>query len=509
MYRLLGNSPYPELQKQQEDTDWIDDANAVRFQADVNGPLYSKLCNATNGSCNYAPIVTLSADIACTNAECAVDTIRTVEVETVEVETGIFYEYIRPACVHLAFYDNAKKMKMRNGGSRTYVCGDPRTEEAGAICCDSNNRAFRQDEYWAERVRFSTAESRCNESSYKMCTSANIKDCDAASCAGDPYYWTTESCQLKIKIGSDRKVAIVHSAYSEEVAGVNAMPHVDVDTKTFFRVHWNEVTVVDHLLKQCGVPNLPCNVTADGCCLCDVSVSEDRAFSEDSLPTKEEVLALSIGAFKPSGNKTRIRDGVYVYGSGPYSKDTVFEVAGHANTTQFRKNMISRVLLIGTTPTLEFRSPVHFVSAAEENERDSIQETEAAIDHYFFHTNMAPFLALRLAQRFGLSNPTPQYIKVIANAFKEGEYTSTGGVKFGTGRYGDLAATLAAVLLHSEARNSLLEADMFHGSFREPLLKLIQLMRSLGFQYSDETPILKLGNLEDTIMQMAFKAPGM
>ena len=503
LYRLLGNTPYPELQKEQEKEDWIQDPNSVRFQANQSGYLYSNLCNATSGGCNYAPIVNLPVDLQCTGAECDVDTIRTVEVES-----GVFYEYIRPPCVHLAFYDNATKIRMRNGSDRTFMCADPRTGEASTICCDSDDNARRFDMYWAERVRFSTAQARCNEELLlETCMAANIQDCDTYSCGGEPYYWTSESCQLKIKIGSDRKVAVVHSVPSEEDAGVSPTQHVNLDTKTFFRVHWNSELAVDNILETCGLAGSPCEQTADGFCLCDVSAIENQAFSEDDLPTKDEVLALPIGAFQPSGDKFPIGDGVWVYGRASYSKDTVFEVVDHANNTQLRKNMRSTVVFTGALPALEFRTPVHFVSVAEETARDAMAETEAALDHYFYHPNTAPFLAIRFAQRFGLSNPTPQYVKAIANAFKQGEYTSS-GVTFGTGRYGDLAATLAAVLLHEEARNVLLDADGFHGSFREPLVKLIQLMRSFEFQASSANPIPRLGNLEDTIQQMAFLSPG-
>ena len=505
LYRLLGNTPYPELQKEQEKENWIQEENAVRFQANQSGYLYSYLCNATSGSCNYAPIVTLSADLQCTGAECDVDTIRTVEVGS-----GIFYEYVRPPCVHLAFYDNATKIRMRNGSDRTFMCADPRTAEASTICCDFDDNAGRFDMYWAERVRFSTAQARCSEEpSLEMCTSANIQDCDTYSCGGEPYYWTSESCQLKIKIRPDRRVAVVHSVPSEENAGVSVTQHVNVDTKTFFRVQWNDVPGVDGLVEECGGVGSPCVQTAGRFCLCDVSAIENQAFTDANPPTRTEVLALAIGAFKPIGLTMQPvvgRDGVWVYGSGIYSKESVFAVVDQYGKTQLRKNMRSTVVLTGAT-FLEFRTPVHFVSVAEETARDAMSETEAALDHYFYHPNTAPFLAIRFAQRFGLSNPTPRYVKAIANAFKDGVYTSS-GVTFGTSQYGDLAATLAAVLLHDEARNVLLDADGFHGSFREPLLKVIQLMRSFVFQASSANPIPRLGYLEDTIQQMAFLSPG-
>jgi cullin-associated NEDD8-dissociated protein 1 len=43
---------------------------------------------------------------------------------------------------------------------------------------------------------------------------------------------------------------------------------------------------------------------------------------------------------------------------------------------------------------------------------------------------------------------------------------------FGSGKYGDLAATIAAVLLDREARSVELDLDAANGQLREPLLKV-------------------------------------
>lgn len=48
-----------------------------------------------------------------------------------------------------------------------------------------------------------------------------------------------------------------------------------------------------------------------------------------------------------------------------------------------------------------------------------------------------------------------------------------------SGRYGDLAATLAAILLHREGGSPLARTE---GALREPILKLVHLMRSLEYR---------------------------
>jgi hypothetical protein len=52
-----------------------------------------------------------------------------------------------------------------------------------------------------------------------------------------------------------------------------------------------------------------------------------------------------------------------------------------------------------------------------------------------------------------------------------------------TGKYGDLAAMVACVLLDREARSVVLDADSTQGGMKEPLIKIISLVRSLEFRF--------------------------
>ena len=64
----------------------------------------------------------------------------------------------------------------------------------------------------------------------------------------------------------------------------------------------------------------------------------------------------------------------------------------------------------------------------------------------------------------------------MANAFRSGRYTSTvdagTATAFGSGKYGDLGATAAAIVLDREARSATLDVDPAAGKLREPLLKV-------------------------------------
>ena len=137
----------------------------------------------------------------------------------------------------------------------------------------------------------------------------------------------------------------------------------------------------------------------------------------------------------------------------------------------------------------------HFLSAAK-------HETEALLDHLFEHNNTAPFVAVRMIQRLIQSNPTPRFVEVVATAFQTGAY----GHKTYSGEYGDMAAMTAAIMLDREARASILDADTAHGQMREPVLKVIHLLRALEYKSAIGLEV-NLFNLGEKIGQFAFQSP--
>lgn len=122
--------------------------------------------------------------------------------------------------------------------------------------------------------------------------------------------------------------------------------------------------------------------------------------------------------------------------------------------------------------------------------------------YYRHHDNMAPFLAYRLIQRFTTSNPNPNYVKAVATAFRSGKYDN-----FGTGKYGDMEATIAALLLHPEARSTVLDADPFIGGVKEPLMRVMALMRSMEMQQAEGHPITRIDDMDNKIGMMAYEFP--
>ena len=94
------------------------------------------------------------------------------------------------------------------------------------------------------------------------------------------------------------------------------------------------------------------------------------------------------------------------------------------------------------------------------------QDLSEALDNIFNHPNVGPFMAIRLIQRLTTSNPSPGYVRRVAQVFNNN----------GSGVRGDLGAVVRAILLDPEARPAMpMEID---GKLKEPLLRLTQLFRA-------------------------------
>lgn len=183
---------------------------------------------------------------------------------------------------------------------------------------------------------------------------------------------------------------------------------------------------------SCG--NGVCESLVTGGCLCHTVISETRVFSR--MPgTVEEVLEnLYIGAYDPSAFDpgTYVEEeanGVkaYLTSAGSYDADSVFEVTDQYGRIHRLKNAKESVRIQGA-PEFSFRNAPSFMSIlnTEADVRDAEYETQAALDHYLHHDNTAPFIAIRLIQRFTTSNPNPRYVKAVAT----GEYACIYLVQF-------------------------------------------------------------------------------
>jgi uncharacterized protein (DUF1501 family) len=312
-------------------------------------------------------------------------------------------------------------------------------------------------------------------------------------------------------VDDEGNVAIVHSPnldvneYHWDTVTVAGPVHPD--NRNFFPVKWDSDGTYPKSSNQCG--SEACEIVSHGC-LCEVEVQDSAVFS--SKPTTNQVTStLKIGSsstYSLDDYNTAVSSGpVKVHhkvGGNPYDKDTIFEVSYFGKITLF-KNILSTVVVKrnnGSNTNFKFRNPPQFLNLALHDRRDAEYETDAVLDHYFHHENVAPFLAKRMLQRFGVSNPSPRYVKIVATAFRDGTYNS-----FGDGEYGSLEPMIAAILLDRESRSIVVDGDASSGGFREPIIKLVGFMRAMEFTTAANSPEVRVQNLMQSIGQMPHLIP--
>ena len=250
----------------------------------------------------------------------------------------------------------------------------------------------------------------------------------------------------------------------------------------------------------------------NGVCLCNLTVVDSAVFSV--RPSVSDIaMTLSIGSVAPSwfGSSYVLSEsvnGVDVYqpnASSAYTINTIFGLTVDGET-KFFKNMRSSAMIGSGNITFSARNPPHFMNFIVPDTRDVMYETDAVLDHYFYHPNVAPFISRRIIQRFGISNPSPRYISQAATSFAKGTYASQ-GFTFGDGKYGNLGAMLAAIVLDREARSAVLESDPTFGSLREPMIKLMAFLRAMKYKSRAVVKELSLLDLSNTIGQMPHESP--
>jgi uncharacterized protein (DUF1800 family) len=109
--------------------------------------------------------------------------------------------------------------------------------------------------------------------------------------------------------------------------------------------------------------------------------------------------------------------------------------------------------------------------------QDARTELNLALDNIFNHPNVGPFIGNLLIQKLVTSNPSPNYVQNVTNAFNTGTFNGS-TITFGSGQRGDMQAVIAAILLDPEARNS--APDNNFGHLREPVLFATNTLRALG-----------------------------
>jgi hypothetical protein len=122
----------------------------------------------------------------------------------------------------------------------------------------------------------------------------------------------------------------------------------------------------------------------------------------------------------------------------------------------------------GTKQVLSY-SGVALANATIPANQGGTQDLKDALDNIFNHPNVAPFISKQLIQKLVSSNPSPAYIQRVAQVFAND----------GSGKRGNLAAVVRAILLDTEARTVASgTAANTAGKVKEPLLRITQFLRA-------------------------------
>ncbi len=101
--------------------------------------------------------------------------------------------------------------------------------------------------------------------------------------------------------------------------------------------------------------------------------------------------------------------------------------------------------------------------------QDGNTDLAQALDNIFYHPNVGPFIGKQLIQHLVTSNPSPDYVRRVAQVFDDN----------GSGVRGDMRAVITAILLDPEARGAV-ESDPNYGRLREPVLFITNVCRAIG-----------------------------
>jgi hypothetical protein len=213
VYRFLGSSPLPELISDPSEFVSLDSIERVVLKP--SSALKSKLCNFNNGKCNYKNKVVLDSNLSCDGIECDLEAIRVVQVGA-----SAFYEYVRLPCVNQVFYNGGVKISPRYRWDPV-MCANPELPDATEACCEqlSNFYAERNSLYDGERMRLTTAHERCDNISRKICDFNRVQ---GNRHKNSMYFWTSDDCNLRVKINSSGMVTVVH----KPTDSTNVVSHV-------------------------------------------------------------------------------------------------------------------------------------------------------------------------------------------------------------------------------------------------------------------------------------------
>ncbi|MBH5322054.1 DUF1800 domain-containing protein [Aurantiacibacter sediminis] len=120
------------------------------------------------------------------------------------------------------------------------------------------------------------------------------------------------------------------------------------------------------------------------------------------------------------------------------------------------------------------------------------------LDTLFNHANVGPFFGKQMIQRLVTSNPSPAYVRRVAEAFNDN----------GSGVRGDLRAVFKAILLDDEALDTGNLSSAQFGKVREPMLRFVQWGRTFGARsVSGNWQLRDMGDAASGLGQSPLRSP--
>jgi uncharacterized protein (DUF1800 family) len=170
------------------------------------------------------------------------------------------------------------------------------------------------------------------------------------------------------------------------------------------------------------------------------------------------------------------------------SDNTTFNVRSAEFTTR-------RMSFLGTDHST---SEANFLGARVAGNLGGPESLKIALDTLFNHPNIGPFFGKQMIQRLVTSNPSPAYVRRVAESFNNN----------GNGVRGDLKAVWSAILLDDEARNPQTANSNSFGKLREPMVRIIQWARTFGAKSAaDAWKIGDFSNNATRIGQSPLRSP--
>jgi len=333
------------------------------------------------------------------------------------------------------------------------------------------------------------------------------------------YSWTDNPCKVQVQVQPSGMVSVIHN-------NSNLDGRYKANPGNAYKVPWTAGS-----FPAASTSCAPACTVSSETCICDVTEVVTAVFTNSSeLPAYQEVKS-QLHIASPS---------LDMYDAGVYNLCTTAVCSASSDVTVYLKNggsqfdtttvfkilvhgapvyLLNKVSMVQVGSTHSFRNAPTFASLITNDQtgaghvRGSPMEAEnevfALLDHLLYHPNTPPFIAKRIIQRMVTSNPSPNYIEAVSEAFRTGNYS---GHTY-SGQYGCLAATFAAVLQHREARPFVLEEDPTHGRLREPLMKLLQLLTGMDYVSASNHRTgtgpqeFHLRWLQNKISQAPFSAP--